>query len=51
MLELFKTHFLTKNLDSAQHLVLANAMFKIVAKKGEKIIRYGDVGNVYYVLG
>ena len=25
-------------------------MFKIVAKKGESIIRYGDTGNVYYVL-
>ena len=48
---MFRTQFLTKHLDGVQHLELANAMFRIVSKKGERIIRYGDVGNVYYVLG
>ena len=48
--ELFKTNFLTKHIDPSQHVVLANAMFKVDVKGGNNIIKYGDIGNEYYVL-
>ena len=48
--ELFNTSFLTKNIDAGQHNVLANAMQKKKIKSGEIIIRYGDLGQEYYVL-
>ena len=48
--ELFKTSFLTKDLDPSQHEVLAKSMFKKQFKRGELIIRYGDVGNEYFAL-
>ena len=48
--ELFKENFLTKFLDARQHQLLSNAMQKKYFKTGEVIIRYGDIGNEYYVL-
>ena len=33
-----------------QHVALANAMFKKEVKKGETIIKYGDIGKAYYVM-
>ena len=50
VVDLLRSHFLTRSLEEAQWTQLAKAMFKIVAKKGENIIKYGDEGNVYYVL-
>ena len=48
---LFEGSFLSKHLDAAQHKVLANAMYKKHFRTGELIIRYGDMGHEYYVLG
>lgn len=50
MTELFRKAFLTKHIDHSQYVVLANAMFKREFKKGDDIIRYGDIGQEYYVL-
>ena len=50
LIELFKTNFLTRHIDQSQHIVLANAMFKTDVKEGNDIIKYGDIGDKYYVL-
>ena len=50
IVDLFRSHFLTKSLEESQWVQLAKATFKIISKKGESIIRYGDTGNVYYIL-
>ena len=47
---IFKTSFLTSNLGPEQHLTLANSMHKRHFAIGECIIRYGDIGNEYYVM-
>ena len=47
---LFKESFLTKTLEEKQHTVLAKAMFSRNYKQGEQIIRYGDMGQDYFVL-
>ena len=50
MTGLFKTQFLTNNLDESQHLVLAKAMYKKHISDGQVIVRYGDLGDEYFVL-
>lgn len=42
--------FLTKSLNQTSILVIAQSMKKIEKKAGEFIIKYGDVGNEYYIL-
>ena len=41
---------MTKDLDPSQHQVLALAMFKKLFKRGEVIIKFGDIGHEYFVL-
>ena len=48
--EIYKTSFLTKNLGPDQHVVLAKSMQKRHFAVGECIIRYGDIGNEYFVM-
>ena len=48
--ELYTHSFLTKTLDPKQHTVLAKAMYSRKYKKGEVIIKYGDMGTDYFVL-
>ena len=48
--DLFNTQFLTNSLDESQHLVLAKAMYKKNLSNGQVIVRYGDLGDEYFVL-
>ena len=48
--DFFKTQFLTNSLDEAQHLVLAKAMYKKNISNSQIIVRYGDLGDEYFVL-
>lgn len=47
---MFRESFLTKHLDTKEHETLANAMYKKSFAPGECIIRYGDIGDKYFVL-
>jgi hypothetical protein len=48
---LFTNSFLTKSIDPKNHLVLAKAMFSRSFSRGQEIIRYGEMGSEYFVLG
>ena len=47
---LLKKSFLTKNLSESEIVKLAGAMKPRVFKNEELIIRYGDLGNEYFIL-
>lgn len=47
---LLKDNFLTKNLTDHEISRVAGVMSKENFKKGDMIIRYGDIGQKYYVL-
>lgn len=47
---LLKGNFLTKNLTDSEIQKVAGVMQKESFKKGDMIIRYGDIGQKYYVL-
>jgi len=48
--KLLKGNFLTQNLNDNEISKLAGAMRPQNFKQGELIIKYGDVGQTYYVL-
>ena len=48
--ELFKTSHLTHMIKSAQVDELVKSMSKMKFRAGEEIIKYGDIGQEYYVL-
>lgn len=50
LVQLFTNSFLTKNIDSKNHLVLGKAMFVRNFSAGQSIIRYGEMGSQYFVL-
>ncbi len=51
LMGMLRKSFLTTNMNPDQLKVIADAMFLKVFKQNEVIIRYGDVGEDYYVLG
>lgn len=50
IISLLNKSFLTKNLSSSEVEKLAGAMKPRTFLKDEHIIRYGDVGNEYFIL-
>lgn len=50
LIKAFEKSFLTKNLETSQHEVLALAMYQKIFQAGEPIITYGDVGSDYFIL-
>ena len=50
IMPLLKNNFLTKNLNEAELQKLANAMKPQKFAKGQVLIRYGDVGEHYFIL-
>ena len=50
LIPLLKGNFLTRNLSEEEITKLAGAMQKESFKKGDLIIKYGDIGYKYYVL-
>lgn len=50
MLPTLKTNFLTKNLNDDEIKKLAGAMQLKTFMRKERIIKYGDNGNLYYIL-
>lgn len=50
IMALLRNSFLTKNLSTKEIKIIADAMFLKTYKKGEIIIRYGELGEEYYVL-
>lgn len=51
LVALFTDSFLTKNIDSKNHQILAKAMFSRNFSSNQNIIRFGDMGSEYFVLG
>jgi len=49
-LDLLKNIYLTKSLDLKDHIVLADAMQMSVYNSQEMILRYGDIGDKYFIL-
>ena len=45
-----KTSFLLENIEEEQFKVLADAMKKKQFKAGETIVKYGDIGQEYFIL-
>ena len=50
IIPMLKSNFLTKNLTDEEITRLAQAMTKKSFKEGELIIKYGDIGLIYYIL-
>ncbi len=50
LLPTLKNNFLTKNLNDDEIKKLAGAMQLKSYKRKEQIIRYGDTGQLYYIL-
>jgi hypothetical protein len=50
IIALLKKSFLTKNLSEKEIEKLAGAMKPRLFQKDELIIRYGDIGNEYFIL-
>jgi len=50
LLPTLKTNFLTKNLNDDEIKKLAGAMQLKTFMRKERIIKYGDNGNLYYIL-
>jgi cAMP-dependent protein kinase regulator len=50
LIEILKNNFLTKNLSQFELKLLADAMQLRFYKRNDMIIRYGDVGNEYFIL-
>ena len=50
IMALLRNSFLTKNLSTKEIRIIADAMFLKTFKKGDVIIRYGEMGEEYYVL-
>lgn len=51
LVELFTNSFLTKTIDSKNHLILARAMYNRNFTPNQNIIRHGEMGSEYFVLG
>ena len=49
-MDLLKNIYLTKSLDLKDHIVLADAMQMSVYNSQEMILRYGDIGDKYFIL-
>ena len=49
-MDLLKNIYLTKSLDLKDHIVLADAMQMSVYNSQEIILRYGDIGDKYFIL-
>ena len=50
IIALLNKSFLTKNLSSSEVEKLAGAMKPRIFQKDELIIKYGDIGNEYFIL-
>jgi cAMP-dependent protein kinase regulator len=50
LIEILKNNFLTKNLSQFELKILADAMQLRFYKRNDMIIRYGDVGDEYFIL-
>lgn len=50
LIEILKNNFLTKNISQFELKLLADAMQLKFFKRNDMIIRYGDVGNEYFIL-
>lgn len=50
ILTLLKDIYLTKSLDSKDHVTLAEAMQMQHYKRGDMLTRFGDIGDKYYIL-
>jgi signal-transduction protein with cAMP-binding, CBS, and nucleotidyltransferase domain len=50
IIALLNKSFLTKNLSQTEIEKLAGAMVPRVFKKDDLIIKYGDIGNEYFIL-
>ena len=50
LIDILKNNFLTKNISQFELKLLADAMQLKFFKRNDMIIRYGDVGNEYFIL-